>query len=361
MGDAGVRVARIRMPGCGCPRVDADTSSSCRTACWCWVPLAGTTSWVSSACRALPPGLASAGVPTFGWARQEEGTPDGTTCRCHLQQYWQPRAGASGCPVSAGSHPGVPQVSCTWWRWTPSSAASTASPCCGRSARGAPRSSRRTWTMGTGTGVSGGRWTAWPHSQLTWGMTGVTSAHLPAGYSVAVGEFDDDPKTKGMARQVQRTGPHVGGGGARPWAPPGLQGALPRALGHGLCQLRSPACLCAPVPTPVLGGISVPTPVPGVPLCPCAHPSAGATSVPPCPPLCQEGTPMPTQVPWWGHSGFSSPAEFVVGVPDKSNTRGEVSGAERPLPGCVGMPGGGDTAMAGHPGVGPRDGYRDRA
>lgn len=107
------------------------------------------------------------------------------------------------------------------------------------------------------------------------GTVGVTGACLPAGYSVAVGEFDGNPKTKGKAG---------GGGGDRngSWAPLGSR--VPSPLkGSGLCQPRSPVRLCAPMPTPVL---------------------------------------------WWGHSGLSSPAEYVVGVPNKSNTRGEVSGAQ---------------------------------
>lgn len=52
------------------------------------------------------------------------------------------------------------------------------------------------------------------------GTVGVTGACLPAGYSVAVGEFDGNPKTKGKAG---------GGGGRQEWVlgTPGLQGALP--------------------------------------------------------------------------------------------------------------------------------------
>lgn len=67
MGDALVMMLGWGMPGggvpgWGCPRVDADARSSLRMARWCWVPLAGTTSWVSPACWALPPGLAAPGA-----------------------------------------------------------------------------------------------------------------------------------------------------------------------------------------------------------------------------------------------------------------------------------------------------------
>uniref|UniRef100_A0A8D0FPM1 Integrin subunit alpha 2b n=1 Tax=Strix occidentalis caurina TaxID=311401 RepID=A0A8D0FPM1_STROC len=53
------------------------------------------------------------------------------------------------------------------------------------------------------------------------GTAGVTSARLPAGYSVAVGEFDGDPKTKGTAGggTGARATCNVGGDGS--WAPLG--------------------------------------------------------------------------------------------------------------------------------------------
>lgn len=158
----GLKMLGWEMPGRGCPGMDADTSSSRRMAHWCWVPPAGTSSRVSPSCWALPPVLAGPGVLTFEWAQQEEGTQGEAPCGCHHQWHWQPGVGASGCPVSTGTQAGVPQGSCTWWTWMPSSPASTASPCCGRSARGAQRRSCCPLTMMTRTGVSSGHGTAPP-------------------------------------------------------------------------------------------------------------------------------------------------------------------------------------------------------
>lgn len=71
-------------PGWGCPRVDTDASSPHRTVRWCWVLPAGTTSWVSPACRALPPGLDAPGIPNprvglAGGGHPGWGSPIGAT------------------------------------------------------------------------------------------------------------------------------------------------------------------------------------------------------------------------------------------------------------------------------------------
>lgn len=57
-------------------------------------------------------------------------------------------------------------------------------------------------------------WGSPAHRRLVPGPGWVTGAHLPAGYSVAVGEFNDDPKTKGTVRWARATG-RVRGGGDR--------------------------------------------------------------------------------------------------------------------------------------------------
>uniref|UniRef100_A0A8C8BEF1 Integrin subunit alpha 2b n=1 Tax=Otus sunia TaxID=257818 RepID=A0A8C8BEF1_9STRI len=95
----------------------------------------------------------------------------------------------------------------------------------GRRVRGAPG-------MDYEDGYRGERWArGCPTASSCQGTAGVTSARLPAGYSVAVGEFDGDSKTKGMA-----------GGGA-----PQHPGPLPH---HPHCP-PSPHCpLPAPHPDP---------------------------------------------------------------------------------------------------------------
>lgn len=120
----------------------------------------------------------------------------------------------------------------------------------------------------------------------------------------------------------------LGGAGDRgwwAWGTPGLQSdpaSLPEGAGQRLCQDRGPVHLCALMPPCHTRGIPVPTPVPGVS---------------PCPPQC----------PSEGTQGLSFLVEYVVGVPNKSNTRGEVSAAECPVP----APGRGDTR--GHHHVSP--------
>lgn len=92
-----------------------------------------------------------------------------------------------------------------------------------------------------------------------------------------------------------------------------------------MCQDRGPVHLCALMSPGHTRGIPVPTPVPGV-------------------------SPCPSQCPSEGTQGLSSLVEYVVGVPNKSNTRGEVSAAECPVP----VPGRGNTR--GHHHVSPRAG-----
>lgn len=55
-------------------------------------------------------------------------------------------------------------------------------------------------------------WGSPAHRRLVPGPGWVTGARLPAGYSVAVGEFNDDPKTKGTVRWARATGKVRGGG-----------------------------------------------------------------------------------------------------------------------------------------------------
>jgi len=127
---------------------------------------------VSAAAGHCRPGRLVPGHRPLGGHGRRRAPRMGHPWTCHPQRHGQPEVGASGCPVSTDARPAVPQGSCTWWRWMPSSPASMARPCCGRGARGVPRRSRcpRTTTMGTG--VSGGRGAARPRSRLVPGHGG---------------------------------------------------------------------------------------------------------------------------------------------------------------------------------------------